>query len=62
MDLANLNGMARILERLPLHTIFIEFLERPEFKTSVVHAAIVQNAEAIRLWTIRCRLISNEFN
>jgi hypothetical protein len=47
MDPAILDVMARILERIPLHTILIEFLERPEFKTSITRAAIIQNAEAL---------------
>jgi hypothetical protein len=47
MDLSILNTMANILERLPLHTILMELLERPEFKTSTTHTAIIQNAEAL---------------
>jgi hypothetical protein len=35
------------LERLPLHTILMELLKRPEFKTSTACTAIIHNAEAL---------------
>jgi hypothetical protein len=47
MDSMLLNGIVMILERIPLHVIVMNILEKPEFKNSAVCTAIIQDTKPL---------------
>src|ERR1700730_8385112 len=47
MDSVLLNGIVMILERIPLHVIVMNILEKPEFKNSAARTAIIQDTKPL---------------